>query len=61
MDRLAPSSVYKLLLEQLIETNLYYRLYLDYTPLRFYYITSNTDRVKLRPLYKFRLVPTYYR
>jgi hypothetical protein len=61
VDRLAPSPVYKLLLGQLVGTNPYYRLYLSYAPLRFYYITSNIDRAGLRPLYKFRLVPTYYK
>ena len=60
MDRLAPSSVYKLLLGQLIGTDLYYRLYSGYAALRFYYVTSNIDRVKLRLLYELRLVPAYY-
>jgi len=45
-------SVYKLLLKQLIRINLYYRLYLNYTSLRFYYITFNINRVKLYLLYK---------
>jgi hypothetical protein len=61
VDRPAPSPVYKLLLGQLVRTNPYYKLYLDYAPLRFYYITSNTDQARLRPLYEFRLVLTYYR
>jgi hypothetical protein len=43
VDRLVSSPVYKLLLGQLVRTNPYYRLYLGYTPLRFYYITSNID------------------
>jgi len=37
------SFIYKLLLRQLIETNLYNRLYLNYTSLRFYYITFNIN------------------
>jgi len=61
VDRLAPSPIYKLLLGQLVGTNPYYRLYLDYTPLRFYYITFNIDRARLRPLYEFQLVLTYYK
>ena len=47
-----PSSVYKLLLRQLVRTDLYNRLYSDYTSLRYYYITFNINRVKLRSLYK---------
>ena len=35
--------IYKLLLRQLNRTNLYYRLCLNYTFLRFYYITFNID------------------
>ena len=45
--------VYKLLLRQLVGTDSYYRLYLDYITLRFYYITFNINRVKLYLLYKF--------
>jgi len=36
----------------LVGTDLYHRLYLDYASLRFYYVTSNIDRAKLRPLYE---------
>ena len=54
-------SVYKLLLRQLVGTDPYYRLYSDYAALRFYYVTFNTDRAKLRLPYKLRLVPAYYR
>ena len=56
-----PSPVYKLLSRQLVRTDLYYRLYSSYALLRFYYVTFNIDRVGLRPLYEFRLVPTYYK
>jgi len=45
--------VYKLLLRQLVGINPYYRLYLNYITLRFYYITFNINRVKLYLLYKF--------
>ena len=60
MDRPAPSSVYKLLLGQLVGTDPYYGLCSGYAALRFYYVTFNTDQVKLRPLYELRLVPAYY-
>jgi hypothetical protein len=53
VDWPAPLPVYKLLLGQLVRTNPYYRLCLGYTPLRFYYITSNIDRARLCPLYEF--------
>ena len=56
-----PLSVYKLLSRQLVRTDLYYRLYSSYALLRFYYVTFNIDRVKLRPPYELRLVPAYYR
>ena len=47
-----PLFIYKLLLRQLIKINTYYKLYLSYTLLRFYYITFNINRIKLRLLYK---------
>jgi len=47
-----PLFIYKLLLRQLIKINLYYKLYLNYVSLRFYYITFNINRIKLRLLYK---------
>jgi len=47
-----PLSVYKLLLRQLIKTDFYYKLYSSYIVLRFYYITFNINRIKLRLLYK---------
>jgi len=47
-----PSSIYKLLLRQLIRTDLYYKLNSDYIILRFYYITLNINRIRLCLLYK---------
>ena len=47
-----PLFIYKLLLRQLIKINLYYKLYSDYIILKFYYITFNINRIKLRLLYK---------
>ena len=44
--------IYKLLLRQLIKTDLYYRLYSNYTSLRLYYITFNINRIKLYSLYE---------
>jgi len=38
-----PLFIYKLLLRQLIKTNTYYKLYLSYILLRFYYITFNIN------------------
>jgi hypothetical protein len=46
-------SVYKLLLKQLIKTNPYNKLYLNYAFLRFYYITFNINQIKLCLLYEF--------
>ena len=37
------SFIYKLLLRQLIGTDFYYKLYLNYIALRFYYITFNIN------------------
>jgi len=45
--------IYKLLLRQLIKIDLYYKLYLNYIILRFYYIIFNINRVKLYFLYEF--------
>jgi hypothetical protein len=47
-----PLFINKLLLRQLIETDFYYKLYLNYALLRFYYITFNINRIKLYLLYK---------
>jgi len=55
-----PLSVYKLLLKQLVETDFYYKLYSSYALLKFYYITFNINWIKLRLLYEFQLIPTYY-
>jgi hypothetical protein len=46
------SFIYKLLLRQLVEINLYYRLYSNYAALRFYYVTFNINQIKLRFLYE---------
>jgi hypothetical protein len=46
------SFIYKLLLRQLVETDLYNKLYLNYAFLRFYYITFNINQIKLRLLYE---------
>ena len=51
-NRLTPLFIYKLLLRQLIKTDLYYKLYLNYVILRFYYVTFNINRIKLRLLYE---------
>jgi len=46
------TSIYKLLLRQLIRIDSYYKLCLNYTFLRFYYITFNINRIKLCLLYE---------